>query len=713
MRVTNRRLLSGFIIFLVVGLTALFVARAQTCPNLLYGDLFKVSDHSAVYLLNAEKKRLYFPHANVYYTWYKDFSAVKTIPNHCVDNYPAPTAPPYGMNYKPGSRLVKLQISPTVYAVLPGNKLFKIESEAAARSLYGPNWASLVSDVPEVYWPNFIGIDNSAPPTFASQNTANINSPLGTNLEAMARWSTTFPIIDSFKMSEGWLINFETDKPLDVDANGWLKSIPKDAQSVDVFIHGHNSEGNFPSGQYVVLYDGEGTITYTGDAEKNDALSKPGRHVINAQAVKGGGIVLKIAENDPKKTGNYIKNIRVIQPGGRCGGDPFSYATKSSDCPQGNFRSFEQDYDKNILHPQFLQNISAFSVVRPMNFLGIMYNPVGKWSERATLSSAFWGDSQGKTSPWELALDIANAIDADAWLNMPYHADDDYVREAARLAKQRLEPKRNVILEYTNEVWNTILPYEKGNAWIQQQAEAAWPRSSEEGFNKRLSWYGKRSVEICRIWKQELGVSRVKCAMGGQAGFDFVNEQMLDCPIWVANGGKRCADEMDSLAVAPYFGSPYDEKGVTTLRKWMKESDGGFKSFFDDIESTSGALQEAKKNMRGNFQVAKQRGLPLIAYEGGQHLLLGYEVNDEAKYTDAHNFLAAVNRHPRMKQAYLKYFQNWKDVGGQLFVHCCAIAASPSIYGYWGLKEVQQEERSKAPKFDATMEFIEKNKKWW
>ena len=142
-----------------VATLAPMVAHADdhTCPELAAGDLFKVPGNSAVYLLNANMERLYFPSGEVYKTWYSDFSGVQEIPNACVDSYPAPSAAPYGVNYRPGSRLVKVEISPSVYAVEPGNMVSKIGSEEVAVALYGENWASLVRDIPDVYWPNYVG----------------------------------------------------------------------------------------------------------------------------------------------------------------------------------------------------------------------------------------------------------------------------------------------------------------------------------------------------------------------------------------------------------------------------------------------------------------------------------------------------------------------------------------------------------------------------
>jgi len=137
-----------------VGLSALvpMVAVAvDACPELAAGDLYKVPGLTAVYLLNADMESVYFPSSEVYHTWYEDFSGVEEIPNTCIDAYPLAG----GVNYRPGSMLVKRDTSPSVYIIEPGNMKTKIGSEEVAAALYGADWASKVRDIASVYWLNF------------------------------------------------------------------------------------------------------------------------------------------------------------------------------------------------------------------------------------------------------------------------------------------------------------------------------------------------------------------------------------------------------------------------------------------------------------------------------------------------------------------------------------------------------------------------------
>lgn len=131
-------------------------AHAATCPDLGPGDLFKVPNNNAVYLINANGNRMYFPNADVYYTWYQNYNNITEISMDCVDNFPSPSMPPYGVNYRPGSRLIKVSISPSVYVIGQNNTRYKLESAEVAQELYGSNWASLVRDISDAYWPNYI-----------------------------------------------------------------------------------------------------------------------------------------------------------------------------------------------------------------------------------------------------------------------------------------------------------------------------------------------------------------------------------------------------------------------------------------------------------------------------------------------------------------------------------------------------------------------------
>lgn len=125
-------------------------SQAVNCPVLSNGDLFKVPKQSAVYMVNDRGERMYFPNSEVFFTWYTDFKAVKEISPLCVENYPSGG----GINYRPGTRLVKTDYSNKIYAIAPGNVRQQITSAEIAGALYGPKWESLVRVIHENFMLN-------------------------------------------------------------------------------------------------------------------------------------------------------------------------------------------------------------------------------------------------------------------------------------------------------------------------------------------------------------------------------------------------------------------------------------------------------------------------------------------------------------------------------------------------------------------------------
>ena len=53
-------------------------------------------------------------------------------------------------------------------------------------------------------------------------------------------------------------------------------------------------------------------------------------------------------------------------------------------------------------------------------------------------------------APYEVMIDLCNAAHADCWLNIPALVDEDFIRNLALLAKERLAPDLNLYLEYVS-----------------------------------------------------------------------------------------------------------------------------------------------------------------------------------------------------------------------------------------------------------------------
>ncbi len=580
---------------------------------------------------------------------------------------------------------------------------------------------------------------HSQPPTVAG-NTANARSPLGINIDSLAYWSTEWPLLDEMKRSSDWLTQCDRrtsahctpqapatewdtreQNRLDLDPNGWIRSLPV---TNDTRVHYRTvatlmlkgNGGTHPSGLYTVLYDGEGTIEYGFDAVKNPALSQPGRDVLFVKA-SDAGILLRITATDPHRTGNYLRQIRVIRPGGFCNDDLFTDTEDAAACQarDGTYTPFAALDGIRRFHPLFLRDLRPYRAIRFMDFLRTNTSELAEWAERPRLEHARWSGRNG--APVELALELATTLNADPWVNIPARASDDYVVQFARLAKEQLPPHLRIYVEYANEVWNDQFG---AGAWVQQQAVQRWPDrpGGPSPYTRRINGYGQRSAELCALWKQEWGSDRdrVVCVMGGMSANPWVAEQALKCPLWAAeNGGHSCAERMNALAIAPYFGGHLGAiRWADTVAAWTGQADGGLAWLFQELakgdvlnDANALTLPTIYRQIDAHRALADRYKLDLLAYEGGQHLVgVGSAQNNE----QLEKLFVAANRAAFMGVLYDDYLNGWRQHGGQLFMHFTSVGRY-TRYGSWGAKEYQTQ--NTAPKHEALLRFITTYPCWW
>ena len=114
------------------------------------GDLIKGSG-STVYYFASNGKRFVFPNEKTYFTWYTDFSGVKTISDGQLATVPLGG----NVTYRPGRKMVKVTTDPRVYVVDQGGVLRHVGSEQLALTLYPINWRNNVDDVPDAFFTNY------------------------------------------------------------------------------------------------------------------------------------------------------------------------------------------------------------------------------------------------------------------------------------------------------------------------------------------------------------------------------------------------------------------------------------------------------------------------------------------------------------------------------------------------------------------------------
>ncbi len=537
--------------------------------------------------------------------------------------------------------------------------------------------------------------------------SANANSPLGINLESLNYYTPEQPLLNIFHEASNWSTydakgnGTNEEQYLNLDADGYPITLtavndpnPQVFASVGVLVNRDlpaTPNGNYPGGQYVVLYDGQGTLSYKFDASL--VSSAPGRDVISVTPTTGG-IYLSIVATDPNHNGNYLRNIRLV------------LAANEGALNAGQ-----------VFNPQFLSLMKNFRALRFMDWLSTNGNPLTSWANRPLSSNAFWGTKNGV--PLEVAIQLANALSADAWLNVPIGVDDNYFTQMATLVKAQLAGNLKAYVELSNEVWNGSFSQEHYSV---AQGKIAFPTQSNQ-WTAGTEWYGMRVAQMADIWFGVYGAadfnSRVVIVMGSQGANPSVLKTALATPDWTGAGNAPAASHhIGAAAIAPYF---MQVPAAADLTAMLASADGGISELIGTgygqgnypSVPVGGYIGQITKWVSENVSVASGYGIPVVAYEGGQGL------EGFPHYLDgspAVNLFISMNQSAQIIPLYAAYFAAWKAAGGTLFMHFNDVS-NYGQYGEWGaLQSIMQTVTplsSAPPKWQALQNFISSTPCWW
>jgi hypothetical protein len=476
------------------------------------------------------------------------------------------------------------------------------------------------------------------------------NDFLGINLAGIADWTTEWPFVDAFKISRAWTSNRDgagwgQGGPLSLTPEGWVASLAAGQRAITpIYISGYH-----PTGDYVILYDGEGEMAFPLFSNRIVSQS-PGRIVLNIPN-RNEGIWLEIRQTNPA---NPIRNIRFIMPG------------------------FEATYQQQPFHPLFLERLAGFGAIRFMDWMATNDSTVSQWSERPKLTDATWSI---KGVPAEVMIQLANTLQADAWFTLPHLATDDYVQQLATLVRDRLAPGLKAYIEYSNETWNC--QFEQCRYMGTQSARLGW--GSNPYWDGAL-YHARRATEIFAIWEQVFGGrDRLVRVLASQAVNPALSERIVT---W-----EDAYQKADALAIAPYFSTELFN-GITldqTLQGMGANLRGDIRNWIRDTQA-----------------VADRYGLRLLAYEAGQHLVAPTPWNDTPEMRAMTETAIAANRDPRIADLYLEYLRQWRALGGSLMMQFSSVGLY-SRWGMWGALEYQDQPLEQAPKYHALMQFIIEN----
>lgn len=405
---------------------------------------------------------------------------------------------------------------------------------------------------------------------------------IGTNLAGPSDYGSEWPFVNIMKNARTWettnavwtggldLWSTELLSHFEFDADGYPMEVPLDiddpnADTVQVIRTVWANTDALPEGEYILLYDGEGRIEWRFDATL--VSEEPGRQVINVQ--HGGNIMgLYIMES---QLGNHIRNMRLLLPG-----------TENQD-------------GVNPWSSEWLEKLAPFNALRFMDWGHTNNSKLQKWSDRPNVSDYSY-TSEG--IPYEYWIEICNQKNADAWICIPHLADEDYVRQMARLFRDQLNPELTLYVEYSNEVWN----------WIFEQTHYC-----NDSLDQSLSWperIGPKVAEVLEIFTEEFAgeTDRLVRVMATQHGWFDIGDRIYR---QIEMIGK--SQLVDAISPAAYMSVDHGQLATLGMSATAEDVINGAREVTFDINDWS------MTNWILHAQLANANNKQLIFYEGGQH----------------------------------------------------------------------------------------------
>ena len=487
----------------------------------------------------------------------------------------------------------------------------------------------------------------------ARQPLAADHMRVGMNLENVVDWSPAWTFTDAFQASRSWIaqaIDTSTGglvwdvgdrHPLTVGADGEITHLATWQEGGRTFrqtaatLMFRDCGGSHPAGTYRAEWDGTGEVVFGFDARVvATGTTAAGHHYADLEvAPSESGILVQIRETLPV---DPIRDLHVWMPdwnGQRFAGQRWT--------PGASFSPF---------HPLYLERLAPFDVIRFMALQETNSTDIVTWDDRRDADAARQGSGSGGSPSEPLVngmaveymVQLANDLDADPWFNMPFMADDDFVRRFATYVRDHLEPGRTAYVEWANEVWNFGWGFEAAG-WV--EARTALPEYA--GLD---TWQvaGREAGRDMAIWSEVFAATpdRLVRVAAGWAAVDWVTNRIVE-----AMDGA-----FDAIAIAPYI-TPTDAQragysAATTVDRVLADTRTNLATA---LEWTS-----SHERLARDWSSRLGRPIELVAYEGGAHL-----DGRNAPYQQA--FYAATND-PRMEAIYRDYLRGLDAAGMDLYV---------------------------------------------
>lgn len=524
---------------------------------------------------------------------------------------------------------------------------------------------------------------------------------LAWNLGEVSYWSSQQPFLDAIRSAQPWVGHLpgqwggwgEADLAATgaLDADGWLLRVPPDVTHIStmVFAEMPAAMASF-AGEWIARWEGDARITFTGAAQN---VQMRGNEAVITFTPGQGALIIEVR-------GGSLRDLTLVQ--------------------DAHLETFDEGA---LFHPAFLARIGDAENLRFMDWMRTNNSTLARWDDRPRIHDYSW---ERRGVPLEILVRLANDTGAEPWFTLPHQADDEYVRQFAQMVRADLRADLRAWVEYSNEVWN--FSFQQAH-WAEEQARARWGR--EWAWTQ---FYSMRAAQVMGIWSQVFADApdRLVRVIATQTGWIGLEGDLLEAPLWQAEGNPPPWQSFDVYAVTGYFNAElHEDSRQPMIRAWLDESLAAAQAQAD-AQGLTGAAREAHiqahrfdlavqrageelidgrhsgrpegtirtlldQVLPHHAQVAADRGLALVMYEGGTHVVTQPSQHQDA---DLVAFFDALNHSDAMGAAYRDLVTGWQAITPAPFNAYVAIGA-PGIWGAWGALRHQDDDN---PRWRALMD---------
>lgn len=525
--------------------------------------------------------------------------------------------------------------------------------------------------------------DNEFQITFTvNASTSNPPPALGTGLNTLSHFDRMLAFKDAMKSSERWQVldsmgnfmNLSNIVPVFLDgdptgAQGYpdfmalLAAFPTNTGAASI-LYNNTYQGTFPSGKYVITWDGQGglSLRLTGMNQPTEVVL--GNRVESTVPVPQTNDSLYLRISSSVQT-NPVRNIKVWTPGTEPG--------------------TPTDTEPSEFHPLFIAKLlelrpaalrfNEWSSVRFTSGAADTWFP--DWSKRkltTDVRQTFGRDRKRTGVSVNHAINLCNRLGCHMWWNVPHRTDGvlvplsdpaytgaladslytSYVTSLATEIKNNLSPSLIWYVELSNEAWNPGFPI---NPWVTGNRGAT-------PFNQFLAGeLNKVFAAITTVYSTQL--SRVKRTVMGW----IISSKFLSDPATGAQGVLEFLSTAvyDAVGCAAYFNV---NVGVD-IPDYNTRISGGENVLPSEVVADASKI--ITQNQGSVASIAT--GLSLhktIADLYGKELLL-YETADGIFFTGVNPPCAGIirqsHRDPTMFGAYDLLMRQFSTYGVKLAMH--------------------------------------------